>query len=1175
MAAENDVQITAGMDTKDVEAGAKRIESALDKAFNSSNSKVQKLGTRLQETTKHIEELNSELDEIGELKIPTEEFKQLETDIDGAQTKLESLRGEMINMLKSGDAFSNKPTKEYTRLVEAQQQAMNDSLNATTKEEVEEAKKRHAEITKQLEELKAKGEAYEETDEFKQKVKEAGKLANKIDQLKKKQDELNSSGKGYISGKDTEIYQSKKSQLDSAKSIANSLASQIHALEDAGRAADSTGSKLSKLKDIWLGMIGKVKKALPSLKKSHDSAFKSMIGNLVKYAFRITTILMVLRKLFNTFKEGITELAQQFPEITSQVDSLKNSFSGFKSGIVSAFQPIFSFIVPALVTLMNYLTSAMNALANFFAMLTGQGFYYKAKKGTETVAKGIGSTGKAAEKANEKLAEYDDLIVIQQDKDSSGGGGGGADAGSPWNWEKVDAESSALADKLKGIWDVFKQAWDAKGQAVIDAAMYAFNSLKTMALTIADTFYRVFTDGYGFDWLVSCLGVLEQILLIIGDIATAFTNAWTKDDNGYKMVASFFEMLTAINNMCIQIGISFRNAWNSGLGEKIVGNILHTITNIQLTVKALANNFTEAWTEAGRGDLIFKHLLEIVQQITQFFEDITNSLKEWAENLDFAPLLDGFDSFVKGVKRLLEPVLELIKTIWDEYVLPFAKNFIEKYGPKILTILGKVIGNFAPLVDAVKNLAHAFEPILNQITDNFWDGLLIGIDLVADVLGVVIEALAGIVNWIAEIETFIQGNPILSAIQAMLNPLQSVAGVVELIKGGFNSWSVIFETIVDSFSAMWQGIKNGVETLKKYFEVGFKYILNLILDNVKAIWDGIKNILAGWKAYFENLWNTIVNIFKGVGAWFKQRFTEAWNNIKTAFSQVGTWFKARWNDIVNVFKVAGTWFKTTFTTAWNNIKSVFAQVGSFFSSVWHNITSAFSNVVGWFRNTFQNAWNAVKNVFSGWGSFFGNLWTIIRNKFTSIGTYIADAISGAVKSGLNYVIGRMESIINKGIRLINRAIKLANKIPGVNVSTLDTIELPRLARGGIVDRATLAQIGENGAEAVVPLEKNLGWLDKMATMITDKMADMELPLISQGNILPVTKAFMDTASDAVDNSGITSLLQSILDRLDNLERGDDTPHDPVILELDGKTVAQVVWDESEKRYKQTGTRYAY
>ena len=1173
--ADTDITLTVGLDTDDVESASKKIESALDKAFNSSSSKVQKLGTRLQETVKEINSLSEELEEIGNQKIPTDEFKQLETDIGSAEKALEGLRTEMANMIKSGDAFSNTPTKEYQKLVEEQHKALDDVRAASTKEEVEEAKKRYAEVTKQLEELKAKGEAYEQTDEFKQKAREAGELANKLENLKTKQQELNSTGKGYISGADTEAYKEKASQLKSAKSLAASLASQINALEEVGKKASATSDKIAGLGRKWLGMIGKVKQALPSLRKKHDSAFKSMIGNLVKYAFRITTILMMLRKLFNTFKEGIIEMAKDFPEILSQVDSLKNSWSGFKASIVSAFQPIFSYVVPALVTLINYLTTAMNALANFFALLTGQGHYYKAKKGNESVAGAIDKTGGAAKKANKQLAEYDDLIVIQQDKDSSGADGGAGGSSEAWNWEKVDVTDNPLVDKLRDIWDVFKQAWDAKGKDVVEAAKYAFESLKALAIDIADTFYRVFTDGYGFDWLVSCLGVLEKILLIIGDIATEFKKAWDKDNNGYNLLTSFFEMLTAINNMCIQIGISFRNAWNSGLGEKIIENILHTITNIQLTVKALADNFTKAWTEAGRGDLIFKHLLEIVQQITQFFEDITNSLKEWAEDLDFAPLLDGFDSFIKGVKKLLEPVLDLIKTLWNEYVLPFAKNFIEKYAPKILTILGKVIGNLSPIIDAVKNLAHAFEPVLNKITDNFWDGLLIGADAVADAIGVIAEVIAGILNFVAEIETFIQGNPVLTAIQAMLNPLESVAGVVDFIKVGFDGWGDVFKNIKTSFTAMWNGIVGGVETLKKYFDVGFKYILNLILDKVKAIWDGIKNILAGWKAYFENLWNIIVNIFKGVGEWFKQRFTEAWNNIKTAFSQVGTWFKARWNDIVNVFKVAGTWFKTTFTNAWNNIKSAFAQVGSFFTSVWSTIKSKFSSAASWFRTTFQNAWNAVQNVFHNWGSFFGNLWNTIKDKFTSIGTNIAEAISSSVKSGINYVIGRIESTVNSGVRIINSAIRLANKLPGVSVGTINTVSLPRLARGGIIDKEMLAQIGEDGTEAVVPLEKNLGWLDKIATMISDKLADVQSPL-AQGNILPVSQAFMNTTSQLMDNSKIAELLEDILYRLSNLENTNPTTnHEPIMLQLDGRTVAQVVWDESEKKYKQTGIRYAY
>ena len=45
-----------------------------------------------------------------------------------------------------------------------------------------------------------------------------------------------------------------------------------------------------------------------------------------------------------------------------------------------------------------------------------------------------------------------------------------------------------------------------------------------------------------------------------------------------------------------------------------------------------------------------------------------------------------------------------------------------------------------------------------------------------------------------------------------------------------------------------------------------------------------------------------------------------------------------------------------------------------------------------------------------------------------------------------------------------------------------------MAKGGIVDSATLAVVGEQGKEAVVPLENNLGWLDKLAERIAAKQS---------------------------------------------------------------------------------------
>ena len=47
--------------------------------------------------------------------------------------------------------------------------------------------------------------------------------------------------------------------------------------------------------------------------------------------------------------------------------------------------------------------------------------------------------------------------------------------------------------------------------------------------------------------------------------------------------------------------------------------------------------------------------------------------------------------------------------------------------------------------------------------------------------------------------------------------------------------------------------------------------------------------------------------------------------------------------------------------------------------------------------------------------------------------------------------------------------------------------MPALAAGGIVSTPTLAMIGEAGKEAVVPLENNSEWLDKLANKLADKM----------------------------------------------------------------------------------------
>ena len=46
--------------------------------------------------------------------------------------------------------------------------------------------------------------------------------------------------------------------------------------------------------------------------------------------------------------------------------------------------------------------------------------------------------------------------------------------------------------------------------------------------------------------------------------------------------------------------------------------------------------------------------------------------------------------------------------------------------------------------------------------------------------------------------------------------------------------------------------------------------------------------------------------------------------------------------------------------------------------------------------------------------------------------------------------------------------------------------MPKLAQGGVVEKPTIAMVGEAGKEAVVPLENNTGWIDVLVEKLKYK-----------------------------------------------------------------------------------------
>lgn len=319
----------------------------------------------------------------------------------------------------------------------------------------------------------------------------------------------------------------------------------------------------------------------------------------------------------------------------------------------------------------------------------------------------------------------------------------------------------------------------------------------------------------------------------------------------------------------------------------------------------------------------------------------------------------------------------------------------------------------------------------------------------------------------------------------------------------------VIQPIVNFFMTyIWPVIEKVAEIQAKIIEILVAlatFIGTWIYDNiVTPIVDGIISLYNQVSEWVQKAWDFIIELWSTIAGWFDTNviqpiatlFSNLWTGIKTVFSTVNTWFGEKF-----------TAAKTAVTTAWSSITSWFSQK-------WTAIKNVFSSVGTWFGEKFGAAWTAIKNKFSSWASFWGGLWTTIKNKFTNIGTNIANAIGGAVKSGINGVISLIENTINSAIGLINGAINLINKLPGVNVSKVSKLSLPRLAQGGVVTSATVAEIGENGAEAVVPLAKNKQWIAAVASDMLKQLrnsADMS-----------------NSVSNAISNtSNVTNYTQNI------------------------------------------------
>ena len=244
----------------------------------------------------------------------------------------------------------------------------------------------------------------------------------------------------------------------------------------------------------------------------------------------------------------------------------------------------------------------------------------------------------------------------------------------------------------------------------------------------------------------------------------------------------------------------------------------------------------------------------------------------------------------------------------------------------------------------------------------------------------------------------------------------------------------------------------------------------LIAVAVIAVITAIIVVIKNWDAIVEVaqfVWESFCEKVSQLVTAFKEFFT-------SAFQAIGSFFTGIWNGIVSVA-----------TNAWSSIRNVFSTVGSFFTGI------------------FQQAWNGITSIFNRLGGFFSGVWNSVTGIFKSAGMAIGNAISGAVKTAVNFVLSKAIGIINGFIGAINAVIGVINKIPGVSLSKISKLGVPQLERGGVLAKGQVGLLEGNGAEAVVPLDQNEKWIAAVAREMKSALAGNQTAMAAGDIVIPV------------------------------------------------------------------------
>lgn len=1135
----------------------------------SSGSAVLSFDNKLNTLEGNLDKARAQLEAFGNTKIPTDEYTELSQCIEKASKDLEALRERQVTMEDTGVKKNSRAWQTVEYQIQAVKRVLDDyKIDLATLESSGQAF--------------VMGSDTEEFARMTRSVEEAtGSLERNrslIDSEAIAQARLNvqAAQEGVIRAETASQRQAAMQQLTSAQQSLNDLATAmsrkggadpsswerfttpLYRLRNAAvSAAKSFGTLMANIAKSGLKTAANGIKSLTSRLKSFISSSKSASNHaniLTKTLTSLKTMLksrikrMFISSIISNVKEGLKDLASYDSTFNTSMSNIKNGAKELTSNLSVTLGRLIQIVEPILTTIINAASKAVSYFNALLSMLGGGSSVVVAKKQMDSYADSTSDAASATEELKNQVYGFDKLNKRSDSSSSS--------SSSDSNLYETQDVNSLLPDSVASYFDKIKDAftsgdWEGLGELVAQGFNTAFDkvdswinsTLRPKAVKWAGNIASMLNGLVsGLNW--AGMGrMLSSGINTVFDVLNTFLSTFDFEALGNGIGDALSEMIRDIDWK--MVAETFSNMI-LGLIGLITGIVNHTDWSAvgQAIIKFITNFKLEDIVD-GATRLVNSLAIAITQVD---FKSVGEAFRKKIANVNWKGLWDGvvnlltsalqgagdflgFDIDTSNLKQALqdvyEPFSELFSTLKESFGT-LLKPIVNELLPAAVRVIGSIASALKPIITALTPVLKTVISVIARI----FDALAPVVALVGEVIGKIIDVLAPILepilNLIAEIvemlspalediltlvsEIFTALEPFIDIVVTILEPIMdAIKGIVQVLRG-------VIEFVVGVFTGDWDKAWQGIKDI-------FEGIWNAIVGIIEGVWEAIKGIFeAAWEfikgvwdvavSFFSGLWEGIKEVFSPVIEWLGNVFSKAWEGIKTAWNAVVNFFSGIWTGIKNVFSGIGEWFGNIFTKAWNGIKTAWNGVINFFSGIWNGIKNAFGAVADWFKNIFSKAWQAVKNVFSTGGKVFEGIKDGIVSAFKTVVNAIIRGINKVIAFPFNAINGFLDTI---------RGVEIFGWKPFDWVGRIDVPQIPELEYGGVLKKGQVALLEGKGSEAVVPLERNTGWINRVADQIGKYLSNLNRTPASQ---------WLSIVSDIV--AGISDIAQTTVTTLSGI-----------------------------------------